>query len=104
MSARRAVSALPFIVFVTGCGAAPEERVDVQRAADSVVDDVTFDSLGMSETVSKNPLDLSANNPFFHDFGTNERVYGSCHQETHGAHRTEGLETFMLPCDTFTKA
>jgi cytochrome c peroxidase len=46
--------------------------------------DVTGDAIGASSTVSANPIALHTSNPFFEDFGTNERTCGTCHQEDLG--------------------
>jgi cytochrome c peroxidase len=46
--------------------------------------DVTRDETGKSQTVSPAPINLSAANPFFEDFGSNGRTCGTCHVEKQG--------------------
>jgi hypothetical protein len=99
MSPSRALIALPFVAFVASCGSAPDERVATQSAADSVFEDVTFDPVGKLNTVSPNPIDLSANNPFFHDFGTNGRFCGTCHHEELGWTLTPVFAQSLTPGD-----
>ncbi len=70
-------------LFATGCLA--DENVDTTSAsATTVYDDVTTDSIGSSDTASPTKIDLSSNNPFFHNFGTNGRTCGTCHAEAFG--------------------
>ena len=61
--------------------------------------DITRDAIGLSSTVSPNKLDLKADNPFFHDFGTNGRVCGTCHQEAFGWTITPGFARSRKPSD-----
>src|SRR3954453_9264048 len=53
--------------------------------------DLTRDAIGLSGTVSPNKIDLKTDNPFFHDFGTNARTCGTCHQEAFGWTITPGF-------------
>src|SRR5580765_3069926 len=46
--------------------------------------DLALDSVGLASTVSPSRIDVSARNPFFHDFGTNGRTCATCHQEAFG--------------------
>jgi cytochrome c peroxidase len=46
--------------------------------------DITGDAVGASATVAAQRIDQRASNPFFHDFGTNGRTCGTCHQEAFG--------------------
>jgi cytochrome c556 len=89
------VAALATIV---GCEQPPEDDVGVTTSALSreapedlgrdleraPARDLTRDAIGASATVSAQPIDLRADNPFFHDFGTNGRTCGTCHQESLG--------------------
>ena len=73
-----------------GCDGGADGRADETIAAaldtprSRPFTDLTFDSIGLAGTVSPSPIDLSARNPFFHDFGTNDRTCGTCHQEAFG--------------------
>jgi hypothetical protein len=91
MGKRGIVAVLPLVVVSLGCGAepAPEDSEGVTAvasalAASQLSRDVTPDLFGLSDTVSPSPIDLEATNSFFHDFGTNGRVCGTCHQEAFG--------------------
>jgi hypothetical protein len=82
-------AALPLVVMVTAvsCGAEPEpalESTSSALAVSSLTRQLTLDLVGLAETVSPSAIDRSATNPFFHDFGTNGRVCGTCHQEAFG--------------------
>ena len=86
------VAALPLVALMwVGCGAEPEpeaERVSSAlssgRLAPGLTRQLTPDLVGLAESVSPSPIDLGATNPFFHDFGTNGRTCGTCHQEAFG--------------------
>ncbi|WP_394839079.1 hypothetical protein LVJ94_19510 [Pendulispora rubella] len=81
----RAATGLALVVFAAGCSAALSEEADEQSAAAAkLYEDVTLDAIGRSSTVSPTKIDLSFRNPFFRDFGTNERTCGTCHQEDQG--------------------
>jgi cytochrome c peroxidase len=80
-----------------GCEPPPDDEVAATtsalrvggRANDDAPDrgaarDVTGDALGASATVAARRIDQRASNPFFHDFGTNGRTCGTCHQEAFG--------------------
>jgi cytochrome c peroxidase len=73
-----------------GCGAGTEgsgdETIDEAALAprSGPFTDLTFDSIGVASTTSPSRLDFTAANPFFHDFGTNGRTCGTCHQEAFG--------------------
>lgn len=78
-------------IFLAGCqGADYEEQdddVDAEEAALGVSRlfvDLTPDEHGGSATASRTHIDLHSTNPFFHDFGTNDRTCGTCHQEAFG--------------------
>lgn len=87
--------ALIAAVLTTGaCGAQDTEDVavvdtlaaesDSAALAPGLYQDITLDAVGASNTVSTVPIDLSTANPFFHNFGTNGRTCGTCHQEALG--------------------
>ena len=82
------VVALTFVGLVVGCSTEPEQAVNEvvssQLTAAHLDRDLTLDSVGLAETVSPSAIDLSSTNPFFHDFGTNGRKCGTCHQEAFG--------------------
>jgi hypothetical protein len=62
-----------------------------EAADEGLFRDVTRDTHGKSDTVSPNPIDLRPDNPFFHNFGTNGRVCGTCHHENLGWTITPGF-------------
>jgi cytochrome c peroxidase len=85
------------VLAIVGCEQPPEDGVPVSTSSAlndspsfgfdldrSPTRDVTLDALGASSTVSAQPIDQRATNPFFHDFGTNGRTCGTCHQEAFG--------------------
>ena len=88
-----------FVAVGVGCGDEPranEENVEIASALSyaphmHLDTDLTRDAIGLSSTVSPNKIDLRADNPFFHDFGTNGRVCGTCHQEAFGWTITPGF-------------
>ncbi|WP_394845079.1 hypothetical protein LZC95_49505 [Pendulispora brunnea] len=85
MRFNRTATGLTLVIFAAGCSAALDEQVDEQSAAArKLYKDVTADSIGKSATVSPSKIDLSFRNPFFHDFGSNGRTCGTCHQEAFG--------------------
>jgi cytochrome c peroxidase len=88
MGRRDLWAALALVTLALGCGAQPEtetvESVSSALTTSSLARDLSLDPVGVSETVSPTAIDLSAANPFFHDFGTNGRVCGTCHQEAFG--------------------
>jgi cytochrome c peroxidase len=55
--------------------------------------------LGVASTVSQSKIDLADDNPFFHDFGTNRRTCGTCHQEAMGWTITPGFARSRKPSD-----
>ena len=61
--------------------------------------EITRDAIGLSSTVSPSKIDLRADNPFFHDFGTNGRTCGTCHQEAFGWTITPGFARSRKPSD-----
>jgi hypothetical protein len=73
-----------------GCGDGADDDADATIAApldatrSRPFTDLAFDSIGLASTASPSPIDLGARNPFFHDFGTNGRTCGTCHQEAFG--------------------
>ncbi len=74
-----------------GCDVPPGDEVTETTsalasasAAPRAFVDVTLDGLGASASLSQTRIDLSANNAFFHDFGTNGRTCGTCHHESLG--------------------
>jgi len=71
------------LVLVPACLDSPVDEGSTEQAS-TLFDDITADSIGSSETVSASRIDLSSRNPFFHDFGTNGRTCGTCHQEAFG--------------------
>ena len=89
----RSFTLLPLLAGLLGCGMeegndqVTETRSALTETADKkpkIFSDETADSIGKSETVSPTAIDLSANNPFFYNFGTNGRTCGTCHQESLG--------------------
>jgi hypothetical protein len=75
------------VALVMGCGAEPETQTESVSSALTMpgpTRQLTLDLVGLAETVSPSAIDLRATNPFFHDFGTNGRVCGTCHQEAFG--------------------
>jgi hypothetical protein len=83
------IGSLTLIVSLAGgCGdenSGDETNGDyVVKAKQHLFTDITADAAGYSGTASPTRIDLSAKNPFFHDFGTNGRVCGTCHQEALG--------------------
>jgi cytochrome c peroxidase len=86
--------AIPLLALAaTSCiDALDDEPVDTTTASSTgTFDDTTADAIGRSETVSPTRIDLTANNSFFHDFGTNGRTCGTCHQESLGWTITPGF-------------
>jgi len=87
MIRRKYATLLPVLVLAAHCGGVSEEGEDLTsetQAATTLFEHLTTDSIGKAKTVSPNPIDLSSSNPFFHDFGTNGRTCGTCHQEALG--------------------
>jgi hypothetical protein len=91
------------VAAASGCGtdeSAGTETVVADLHADAhLFTNLTFDPTGLTSTVSPSRIDLSANNPFFHDFGTNGRVCGTCHQEALGWTITPGFAQSRKPDD-----
>jgi cytochrome c peroxidase len=86
MSWKKSTTSLPLLAFAAGCVATPLGQ-DVEDNGENVSApfvDTTADSIGFSETASPRTIDLTANNPFFHNFGTNGRTCGTCHAENQG--------------------
>jgi cytochrome c peroxidase len=91
-------AALMFAAVATvGCEPPPEEAAPVSSSSGlhgdgfdfdfSPLRDLTADALGASNTVATQPINQRSSNPsnpFFHDFGTNGRTCGTCHQEAFG--------------------
>ncbi|MEP6654498.1 MAG: hypothetical protein ABJA82_14145, partial [Myxococcales bacterium] len=76
----RSFTLLPLLAGFLGCGVEDgDDQVGETTSAltaaskPAIFSDKTADSIGTSETVSPTAIDLSANNPFFHNFGTNGR-------------------------------
>jgi hypothetical protein len=95
---------LTCIVAVAGGCGVDESAADETITADihgepRLFMDTTFDAIGASSTVSEARIDLSAQNPFFHDFGTNGRVCGTCHQEALGWTITPAFARSRKPND-----
>ena len=96
-----------FVAVGAGCGDGPGGNEESEEIASAVgfaphmhLDtDLTRDALGLSSTVSPSKIDLRADNPFFHDFGTNGRVCGTCHQEAFGWTITPGFARSRKPSD-----
>jgi hypothetical protein len=88
MGQRGFIAALPLVTLALGCGGEPEpeiaESVSSPLRAARLARDFSPDLVGLTDTVSPNAIDLGATNSFFHDFGTNGRVCGTCHQEAFG--------------------
>jgi hypothetical protein len=72
------------VVLGGGCWSATDVTVAEQAARGTLTDDVTADAIGSSITIAPTTIDQSPSNPFFHSFGTNGRVCGTCHQEEYG--------------------
>jgi cytochrome c peroxidase len=80
----KSICTLSLIGLFTGC-MAPDDEVDTSETFAKVGDlDTTSDSIGTSTTAAPMQIDLSTNNPFFHDFGSNARTCGTCHVEKLG--------------------
>jgi cytochrome c peroxidase len=69
------------------------------RSKPHLFTDVTHDAIGLSTTASATRIDQTSMNPFFHDFGTNGRVCGTCHQESLGWTITPGFAQSRKPDD-----
>jgi cytochrome c peroxidase len=96
----RVIGVLALVVAAGGgCGDEPGRPDSAEEIASALPSrspprldsDFTLDATGVSGTVSPNKIDLGARNPFFHDFGTNGRVCGTCHQEAFGWTITPGF-------------
>jgi cytochrome c556 len=96
--------ALAFSVAVAGgCGTEQSDGGETTTAdvgsKSHLFTDVTVDDIGLATTVSPSRIDLSAKNPFFHDFGTNGRTCGTCHQEAFGWTITPAFARSRKPSD-----
>jgi cytochrome c peroxidase len=80
---QRLTGLCPLLLLVPACLDSSLDESSAEQAS-NLTEDFTADSIGMSETVSPNRIDLSSRNPFFHDFGTNGRTCGTCHAEAFG--------------------
>ncbi len=97
-----------FVAVSAGCGDEPGGQPGgVEEIASAVSyaphlhldTDITRDAIGLSSTVSPSKIDLKDDNPFFHDFGTNGRVCGTCHQEAFGWTITPDFARSRKPSD-----
>ena len=97
-----------FVAVSGGCGDEPGGQPGAVDEIASAIEnpsylrldtDVTRDAIGLSSTVSPTKIDQRADNPFFHDFGTNGRVCGTCHQEALGWSITPGFARSRKPSD-----
>jgi hypothetical protein len=100
-----AIGALASVVTGIGaCGGEPGGDEVVKSALSGAThrhldSRVTRDAIGLSGTVSPSEIDLGETNPFFHDFGTNGRVCGTCHQEAFGWTITPEFARSRTPSD-----
>jgi hypothetical protein len=78
---RSAVLSLSLLI---GCAQTDPDPSRSGTPLTQTTDDTTKNAIGLSSTVSPTAIDLTANNPFFRVFGTNNRQCGTCHHEEQG--------------------